>query len=379
MRKTMAYGLAVALVAMVFLIMPMSVSAEYTGTVTILADGTVVPADAPVTVNGLIYTLTDDIAGNIIIEMSGLTLDGAGHTISGTGLGNGIFGIGLTGVTIKCAVVMGFDLGIVLMFSDSCTIKENFVTDCVNAGIHLYGSDGNTIKENTCANNVWEGVWLDDSSNNIIKENEVYGNGEGGIFLWYGADNNMIKDNEAWDNAVMGILLWECNGNTVKENNVHDNTLGGIWLYYCAGGNTVEKNTISGCGWEAIRTHQTGGTMICGNHISTSRHGILIWFNTAGNGNIITGNTITRIRFRGCILSFYTYDNIVYHNNFKHNEVQALDNGVTNQWDYNGEGNYWSDYKGKDANKDGIGDTPYPIIGVAGSMDNFPLMKPWSE
>jgi parallel beta-helix repeat protein len=339
----------------------------------------VAPADAPVSVNGIIYTLTDDIAGNIVIEMSYMTLDGAGYTITGAGGGAGILCIGLTGITIKCCTVNDFYNGIVLVDCDASTVKENTVSGCVDAGIYLTGTHNSIVKENTCTNNVWEGIWLEGSSDNVIKENMVYENGEGGIFMWYGADNNLIKENKAWDNGVMGILLWECDGNTVKENNVPDNTLGGIWLYYCTGGNTVEKNTISGCGWEGIRLYETGGTMISGNHVSDCKHGILVWFNSEGNGNIIKENTITHIHFRGCILSYFTYDNIVYHNNFKHNEVQALDNGLTNQWYYEGEGNYWSDYKGKDADKDGIGDTPHPITGEAGSMDFFPLMKPWVE
>lgn len=46
--------------------------------------------------------------------------------------------------------------------------------------------------------------------------------------------------------------------------------------------------------------------------------------------------------------------------------------GENNRWDFNGEGNYWSDYVGKDANLDGIGDTPY----VKGwCRDGFPFMR----
>jgi hypothetical protein len=44
-----------------------------------------------------------------------------------------------------------------------------------------------------------------------------------------------------------------------------------------------------------------------------------------------------------------------------------------NFWDNGSEGNYWSNYNGTDANRDGIGDTPY-IIEV-NSTDRYPLMS----
>ncbi|MGC8940362.1 MAG: hypothetical protein ACP5KU_07710, partial [Candidatus Bathyarchaeia archaeon] len=45
--------------------------------------------------------------------------------------------------------------------------------------------------------------------------------------------------------------------------------------------------------------------------------------------------------------------------------------GQQNNWDRN----YWSDYNGVDANKDGYGDTPYTIVGSANAKDNMPLMQ----
>jgi len=49
----------------------------------------------------------------------------------------------------------------------------------------------------------------------------------------------------------------------------------------------------------------------------------------------------------------------------------------TNFWDYDGEGNYWSDYNGTDDNQDGIGNTPYIID--ENNTDNFPLMGMFSD
>jgi parallel beta-helix repeat protein len=45
-----------------------------------------------------------------------------------------------------------------------------------------------------------------------------------------------------------------------------------------------------------------------------------------------------------------------------------------NNWNSGNVGNFWSDYKGTDADGDGIGDTPYFLYG--NNADNYPLMKP---
>ncbi len=46
-------------------------------------------------------------------------------------------------------------------------------------------------------------------------------------------------------------------------------------------------------------------------------------------------------------------------------------------FDYNSNGNYWSDYTGTDINGDGIGDTPYIIGGNL--RDRYPLMAPFDS
>ncbi len=72
--------------------------------------------------------------------------------------------------------------------------------------------------------------------------------------------------------------------------------------------------------------------------------------------------------------------NLIYHNNFIDNTQQAQDDLIpppANSW-HNGfadGGNYWSDYGGIDLTADGIGDTSYPIPGIASASDIWPWMR----
>lgn len=45
-----------------------------------------------------------------------------------------------------------------------------------------------------------------------------------------------------------------------------------------------------------------------------------------------------------------------------------------NTWDNGAEGNFWSDYTGRDGNGDGIGETPYTVY--ENFTDRYPLMNP---
>ena len=186
-----------------------------------------------------------------------------------------------------------------------------------------------------------------------------------GIYL-YNADYCDIFDNICSHNAASGIYLSGSNSNSISNNTCFNNGMGGICLSSSTK-NSIANNTCSNNGFAGI-------DLGCSNQNSISN-------------NLCCNNKL------GIFLDA-TNNNRIYLNNFINNDCNAYSCSSTNTWysplkesySYNGKshtnylGNYWSDYTGTDANKNGIGDSPYSIDDRGGDIDQdyYPLMT-WSE
>src|SRR5438477_1757305 len=96
----------------------------------------------------------------------------------------------------------------------------------------------------------------------------------------------------------------------------------------------------------------------------------------ASTRNRITDNTIDSNINWGIWFSD-AKENVIFHNNVVGNNPPVSDNTEgSNVWydKETKEGNWWADYKGKDADNDSIGDTPYPILGPGGMVDPYPFV-----
>lgn len=159
--------------------------------------------------------------------------------------------------------------------------------------------------------------------------------------------------------------------------------------------NILRKNTVRGFS-QGILLDSSRGSTVSGNNVTgNGRAGIAL---VSSGSNEIEYNSVTKNTI-GITLDEYSLSNRISRNNFFNNQ-NVVSKSATSRWTssdtfsytYLGHGqqsrmgNYWSDYRGKDRNSDGIGDTPYTVT-LGGNprailesqqniIDAFPLMDP---
>jgi len=185
----------------------------------------------------------------------------------------------------------------------------------------------------------------------VIKNCKIYNSSESGIKINrvanFTLENNFVK------NSTHGISILSSENITIKESNIYDTTNG---INIISSENIIIKNS-------SIFENDRGVSL---------REGT--------NNNTITNNNISNNDIWGVQIS-ESNNNLIYHNIFFENEIQAHDEG-DNQWD-RGEkgGNYWSDYENRypKANESiytGVWDTPYEILPEDDNEDGYPLISP---
>lgn len=231
--------------------------------------------------------------------------------------------------------------------------RDNIVVD--GKGYTINGADASEFK----------GICLTGRNNVTIKNALIKA-------FYYGVSLNCcsninISGNSITDH-VYGIYLYESSDNTVYGNNIANNWFGTRLRW--ASNNKLSRNNITD-NRDGIGLTSSSNNIISGNNIinQTSR-GIELWGST---GNIVSGNNITNNHV-GTKL-YWASGNHFFHNTFTGNFLQVIIErpGSRNSWDdgsFSG-GNYWSDYGGVDADRDGIGDTPYVID--ENNRDRYPF------
>ena len=209
----------------------------------------------------------------------------------------------------------------------------------------------------------------------VVERDNIVVDGAGytleGAPIWLENRRNVTIKNMQITHSGEGIrLMGKCENNTIIGNNITDIDGNAIWVTFGASDNTISGNNITG-NHVGIFVYMSSGTIISENYIIAN--GIGVWLH-AGSTRVVRNDIINNSR--GVLVAIS--GNIIQHNNFVNNNVQADVNeapSAINTWDggYPSGGNYWSDYNGTDSDGDGIGDTPYILN--ENNIDNYPLVN----
>ena len=175
----------------------------------------------------------------------------------------------------------------------------------------------------------------------------------------------------SWDK---GILINNASGCKIQDNVMSLMNEDGIVLQgNSAANNNITRNVFQNSTVAIDLNSFSYNNTVCKNIIVSNGLGVKF----ESGGTLVYANTVAENGI-GVSLS-NTGSNLIYHNNFVNNTVQAsIPTSTSNTWDngYPSGGNYWSDYNGTDANYDGIGDTPYAVD--QNSADRYPLIQPFN-
>jgi parallel beta-helix repeat protein len=304
-------------------------------------------------------TLTTDLTETIEIDSDGITLDGNGHTITGSSTGDGIYLSGRNGVTIRNTNARNFFYGIILLSSSDNTLSGNNASNNWG-GIYLYSSSNNTLLNNTMTANLYNfglnGGSDSDFNNQIDYSNTVDGkpiyyvknakntvydsSTNAGTFYCIGCLNVTIKNmkllkNEAgiffWNTTISkiqnvnvsnnhgGIVLGDSSNNTLSGNNANSNNYSGIFLG-SSSDNTLSGNNANSNNYDGISLGSSSNNTLSGNNASNNNYGIYL---SSSSNNTLSGNNANSNNYSGISLGFSS-NNTLSGNNANSNKGESI-------------------------------------------------------
>ncbi|HKZ93491.1 MAG TPA: NosD domain-containing protein [Candidatus Bathyarchaeia archaeon] len=321
-------------------------------------------------------TIIDGMGNGTIFSIDGTNVQITGFTIRNPGNNNNAIASEKPGPSAS---------------NDFHRFTNNIITTSAY-GISLSLSNRNTIFNNTFTDNPFGAITLSNSATNNITGNIIKDSAYG-IRIFNSATNTIASNQITLTSYSIHISGATSTGVAIRNNVFAGRTAG---VYSSSGTTTIERNTIID-GSAAIYLQGTSATVNY-NKVLNSSYGIRLYYSSAttsshnirnnkitdsdwaieltnSNGNTFQANWLQDNTY-GLFMSFSS-SNLFYRNNFVNNALQAYAGTGSNTWSSGGQGNYWSDYTGIDANGNGIGDTPYLISPIG--QDSSPLMDTWSE
>lgn len=224
--------------------------------------------------------------------------------------------------------------GIQLSIVENVEVKNNEVFN-TRDGLYIISSQHNVLENNT-VHDLRYGIHYMYSHSNKVLNNSAYNTRAG--YALMSSRHLVVDGNRTVDSEDYGFLLNFITSSTISNNHIEN-----VW--------TKPENKVLGRDGKGLFVYNSAYNTIKNNLIDTAEIGIHL---TAGSENTQ-----------------------VYGNSFINNPIQVkYVSNKKQEWSFEGQGNYWSNYLGWDMNGDNIGDVIFePNDGIDQLIWQYPEMK----
>ncbi len=327
-------------------------------------------------------------AGPLQIEQP-VTLEGQGRpVIQGAGQGD-VITVNAPDVTIRGFIIQGSGDSLdqenagITGLAPRITVENNRLED-VLFGVYLKEAPDSVLRGNVihakelAVSRRGDGIRFWYSGGAVIEDNVVSGSRD--VVIWFSPDNVIL--NNRVENGRYG-LHYMFSDNQLIENNVMQHNSVGAFLMYSRE-LTLRNNLFydnHGPSGYGVGLKDVDNVVAQGNRMVGNRIGVYVDNSPREiDATLLFENNLVAYNETGATLLPLVKRNTYTGNVFQDNGQQiAIAGGGElsgNNWSLDGQGNYWSDYAGFDADGDQVGDLPYRSQSLYDSLlDKYPGLR----
>lgn len=327
--------------------------------------------------------------GRLIIDKPVVLIGDGMPIIDGNRLGDVVI-INANDVTVKGFQIRGSSREVtsesaaIRILGDRAQITSNTISDALY-GISAIESSGHKILNNSVtsildlsAERRGHSVYLHYSADNRVSGNK-FTRAKDGVYLQF-SDRNVISGNAATHVRYATHLMFS-NDNEISGNTFLNNVAGGVLMF--SGGvrffdNEIGYNQSSAAGYglmfKEVDDINVVDNLIHHNRIALALEGAPF----TPSAKVVVRNNL--IGYNRVAVGLFTTTNVLFAGNTfvgNRDHVNAVAGSIEfkNKWSEPGNGNYWDDYRGYDADGDGVGDIKYSYRGIFDSLaEKKPLL-----
>ncbi len=318
-----------------------------------------------------------------------LTLVGEGWPVIDGGELGDVVVVTSPDVTLRGFVIQGSAQGVIdepaaiRVRADRSTIEKNRIHDCLY-GIMLEDSNGHRVVGNEVASfqafhpeRRGHALYLWHTDGNLVADNTVVGSKDG-VFVGFSTRNqverNLISD------ARYGIHYMYADHNAFVDNVFRDSMAGAAIMFsrdVTFRGNQFlhSRSAASGYGllFKDVDDIEMTDNVVAGNRLGITLEGAP---HTPGSTVTLRHNLVgwNDVALELASTTQVTFAENTFLGNLEQVTLSGSDTLHKNVWGEGDRGNYWDDYRGYDANGDGVGDIAYSY---EGTFDQLAQKSEW--